>query len=256
MTTPTPTSAEQSFLQHLIELRDRLIKAGLGVLLIFLGLVYFSNDIYNFIATPLLSVIPEDGKMIATDVTAPFFVPIKLTLWVAFFIAIPWVLYQAWSFIAPGLYQHEKRVVFPIIFTSVTLFYVGMFFAYYAVMPIMFKFLSGAAPSGVEIATDINKYLSTVLRLFFFFGLIFEIPIVLIILISLGVMSTESLAKKRPYIIVGMFFIGAVATPPDPFSMILFSSAAIALFEFGLFIGKKIELRKAKKAAAEEENSP
>lgn len=253
--TDTTTSAEQSFLHHLIELRDRFIKAGAGVLIIFLALIYFANDIYNFVATPLLNVIPEGGKMIATDVTAPFFVPIKLTLWVAFFIAIPWVLYQAWSFIAPGLYQHEKRVVFPIIFTSVSLFYIGMLFAYYAVMPIMFKFLSGAAPSGVEIATDINKYLSTVLRLFFFFGLIFEIPIVLIILISLGVISTESLAQKRPFIIIGMFFIGAIATPPDPFSMILFATAALALFEFGLYIGKQIEKRKKRKHEIEESSS-
>jgi len=246
MTTMTnSTSKEQTFIHHLIELRDRLIRAGIGVLLVFVCLVYFSNDIYNFVATPLLSVIPEGGKMIATDVIAPFLVPIKLTLWISFFIAIPWVLYQIWSFVAPGLYQHEKKVVFPIIFTSVLLFYLGMAFAYYAVMPVMFKFLSGSAPSGVEIATDISKYLSTVLRLFFFFGIVFEIPIVLIILVSLQILKTENLIKKRPYIIVGVFTFSAIATPPDPFSMIIFATAALLLFEIGLYIGKRIEKRRA-----------
>lgn len=241
------TSKEQTFIHHLIELRDRLIRAGIGILLVFVCLVYFSNDIYNFVAMPLLSVIPEGGKMIATDVIAPFIVPIKLTLWVSFFIAIPWVLYQVWSFVAPGLYQHEKKVAFPIIFTSVLLFYLGMAFAYYAVMPVMFKFLSSSAPNGVEIATDISKYLSTVLRLFFFFGVVFEIPIVLIILVSLRILKTESLTKKRPYIIVGIFTVSAIATPPDPFSMIIFASAALMLFEIGLYIGKRIEKRRALK---------
>lgn len=246
------TAKEQSFIHHLIELRDRLIRAGAGVLIIFLALIYFRDDIYNFVATPLLNVLPEGGKMIATDVIAPFIVPIKLTLWVSFFIAIPWVLYQVWGFVAPGLYQHEKRVAFPIIFSSVILFYMGMAFAYYAVMPIMFKFLSGSAPSGVEMATDIGKYLSTVLRLFFFFGIVFEIPIVLIILISLQIIKTESLVKKRPYIIVGVFTVSAIATPPDPFSMIIFATAALLLFELGLYIGKRIEKKRAAKLAAEE----
>src|SRR5699024_4089324 len=246
MTTMTnSTSKEQTFIHHLIELRDRLIRAGIGVLLVFVFLVYFSNDIYNFVATPLLSVIPEGGKMIATDVIAPFLVQIKLTLWISFFIAIPWVLYQIWSFVAPGLYQHEKKVVFPIIFTSVLLFYLGIAFAYYAVMPVMFKFLSGSAPSGVEIATDISKYLSTVLRLFFFFGIVFEIPIVLTILVSLQILKTENLIKKRPYIIVGVFTFSAIATPPDPFSMIIFAIAALLLFEIDLYIGKRIEKRRA-----------
>lgn len=185
--------------------------------------------------------------MIATDVIAPFIVPIKLTLWVSFFIAIPWVLYQVWEFVAPGLYQHEKKVAFPIIFTSVLLFYLGMLFAYYAVMPVMFKFLSGSAPAGVEIATDINKYLSTVLRLFFFFGIVFEIPIVLIILISLRIVKTASLVKKRPYIIIGVFTFSAIATPPDPFSMMIFATAALLLFEIGLYIGKRIEKRRDEK---------
>ncbi|MHC5226564.1 twin-arginine translocase subunit TatC [Ignatzschineria sp. LJL83] len=243
---------EQSFIHHLIELRDRFIRAGIGVLLVFICLVYFSNDIYNFVATPLLKVIPEGGKMIATDVIAPFIVPIKLTLWVSFFIAIPWVLYQVWSFVAPGLYQHEKKVAYPIIASSVLLFYLGMAFAYYAVMPVMFKFLSSSAPSGVEIATDISKYLSTVLRLFFFFGIVFEIPIVLIILISLRIISTESLIKKRPYIIIGVFTFSAIATPPDPFSMIIFATAALLLFELGLYIGKRIEKNRAKKEANNE----
>lgn len=251
--TTNPTK-EQTFIHHLIELRDRLIRAGVGVLLVFVCLVYFSNDIYNFVATPLLKVMPEGGRMIATDVVAPFLAPIKLTLWVSFFIAIPWVLYQVWAFVAPGLYQHEKRVAFPIIFTSVLLFYLGMCFAYYAVMPVMFKFLSGSAPAGVEIATDINKYLSTVLRLFFFFGVVFEIPIILIILVSLRILKTESLVSKRPYIIVGIFTVSAIATPPDPFSMIIFASAAILLFELGLYIGKRIEKKRALTEAEEIED--
>ncbi len=254
MTTNT-TSKEQTFIHHLIELRDRVIRAGIGVLIIFVCLVYFANDIYNFVATPLLQVLPENGKMIATDVIAPFIVPIKLTLWISFFIAIPWVLYQVWGFVAPGLYQHEKKVAFPIIFTSVMLFYLGMAFAYYAVMPVMFKFLSGSAPDGVEIATDISKYLSTVLRLFFFFGVVFEIPIVLVILISLRIITTSSLIQKRPYIIVGVFAVSAVATPPDPFSMIIFASAALLLFEIGLYIGKRIERRREAQALAEENDS-
>ncbi len=250
--TNTTTPKEQSFVHHLIELRDRLIKAGIGILIIFVSLVYFKDDIYNFVATPLLNALPEGGKMIATDVIAPFIVPIKLTLWVSFFIAVPWVLYQVWAFIAPGLYQHEKKVAFPIIFSSVVLFYTGMAFAYYGVMPIMFKFLSGSAPSGVEMATDIGKYLSTVLRLFFFFGIVFEIPIVLVILISLRILKTESLVKKRPYIIVGVFTVSAIATPPDPFSMIIFASAALLLFEIGLYLGKRIEKRRAIKEAQED----
>lgn len=253
--TTNNTTKEQTFIHHLIELRDRVIRAGIGVLIVFACLVYFANDIYNFVATPLLQVLPANGKMIATDVIAPFIVPIKLTLWVSFFIAIPWVLYQVWSFVAPGLYQHEKKVAFPIIFTSVMLFYLGMAFAYYAVMPIMFKFLSGSAPDGVEIATDISKYLSTVLRLFFFFGIVFEIPIVLVILVSLRILKTESLVQKRPYIIVGVFALSAIATPPDPFSMIIFASAALLLFEIGLYIGKRIEKRRAEKELAEDDSS-
>lgn len=241
---PNNAQEEQTLIQHLLELRSCILRAGLGVLIIFFVLFGFANHIYNFIATPLLNALPAGGKMIAIEVTAPLLVPIKLALWLSFFIAIPWVLYQLWRFIAPGLYQKEKRLIFPILFSSIALFYIGMLFAYYAVMPLMFRFLAHTVPEGVEMSTDINQYLSTVLHLFFIFGVAFEIPIVIIILVLTGAISTESIRKKRQYVIIGAFIVAAIVTPPDILSQIFFAVAALLLFELGLFMATKLESNK------------
>lgn len=232
---------EQPLIDHLLELRSRLIKALVGVFVIFFMLVGFANPIYSYLAKPLLSAMPIGGKLISIDMTASFFVPIKLVFSLSFYIVLPWILYQVWAFVGPGLYKNEKRVITPIIFSSTLLFYVGMVFAFYLVLPIMSKFLVGTTPEGVEMATDIGKYLSMVLTLFFIFGFVFEIPVVVIILVTAGVMSVESIAAKRRYIILIAFVIAAVVTPPDPLSQILFASAGILLFEVGLFIAKRLK---------------
>lgn len=234
------TTKEQPLVQHLIELRSCLLKAFAGILVIFLLLIGFANHIYVFVASPLLSALPEGGKMIATEVTSPFLTPIKLTLWISLFLAIPWVIYQIWSFVAPGLYDKEKKLVFPILFSSILLFYLGMLFAYYAVMPVMFKFLVNTAPIGVEVATDIERYLSVVLRLFFIFGVAFEIPIIIILLVLMNAITIESIQNKRRYIIVGAFIVAAIITPPDVFSQIFFACAALILFELGIFIARRL----------------
>lgn len=234
----------QPLTEHFIELRTRILRSVIGVLAIFLAMIPFSQTIYTFISTPLVAVLPEGAKMIAIDVTTPFLIPIIATLWIALFIAIPWVLYQLWAFVAPGLYSTEKAIVRPILISSILLFYAGMLFAYYAVMPLMFKFLASYTPENVEMATDINRYLSLVLRLIFFFGVAFETPIVVIILTALGIIKTDSVRKKRPYIIVGAFVVAAVVTPPDVFSQILFATAVLILFEAGLFFARPIEKRR------------
>ncbi len=238
---PSTELAEQPLIDHLLELRSRLIKALVGVFVIFFMLVGFANPIYSYLATPLLSAMPTGGKLISIDMTASFFVPIKLVFSLSFYIALPWVLYQIWAFVGPGLYNNEKKIIAPIIFSSTLLFYVGMAFAFYLVLPVMSKFLVGTTPEGVEMATDIGKYLSMVLTLFFIFGFVFEIPVVVIILVTAGVMSVESIAAKRRYIILIAFVIAAVVTPPDPLSQILFACAGILLFELGLLIAKGLK---------------
>lgn len=245
MTTESNTnneeSAQQSLIQHLMELRSCILRALLGVVVIFFGLIWFRNDIYTFVAMPLIEALPSGSRLIATEVTSTFLVPIKLTLWLSFFIAVPWVIYQIWLFIAPGLYQKERRLVFPMIFSSILLFYLGMMFAYFAVMPLMFKFLVGTTPDGVEMATDISQYLSVILRLFFIFGVAFEVPVAIILLVLMNVITVEKISAKRPYIIIGAFVVAAVVTPPDVLSQVAFAGMTIILFEIGLWIAKQIK---------------
>lgn len=231
-------SQQQPLIAHLLELRTRLLHAVASVLIVFVGLVYWAQDIYHYVATPLLKVMPQSGSMIATDVAAPFFAPFKLTLILAFFIAVPYVLYQIWSFIAPGLYKHEKRLIIPLLISSTLLFYMGIAFAYYVVFPVVFGFFTSVAPEGVNIATDINSYLSFVLKLFFAFGLAFEIPIAVVLLCWAGVTSVDDLKEKRPYIIVGAFVVGMLLTPPDVISQTMLAVPMLLLFEGGLIAAR------------------
>lgn len=220
------------------ELRTRLLHAIACVLVIFLCLAFFSNDIYSMIATPLLAKLPANSTMIATEVASPFLVPFKLTIFVALFISMPYILYQVWAFTAPGLYQNEKHFVLPLLMTSIVLFYMGMSFAFFAVFPLMFGFFAAVAPEGVTIMTDISQYLNFILKLFFAFGIAFEVPIATILLIKTGFATTESLAAKRPYIIVGAFAIGMLLTPPDVISQILLALPIWLLFEIGLYFSR------------------
>ncbi|MEC4726145.1 twin-arginine translocase subunit TatC [Shewanella sp. D64] len=231
-------SQQQPLISHLLELRTRLLRAVGSVLLIFACIAYWANDIYHYVATPLMDVMPEASSMIATDVAAPFFAPFKLTLVLAFFIAIPYVLYQIWSFIAPGLYKHEKRLMMPLLASSTFLFYLGIAFAYYIVFPVVFGFFTSVAPEGVQVATDITSYLSFILKLFFAFGLAFEIPIAVILLCWAGVTTPEELKAKRPYIVVGAFVIGMLLTPPDIISQTMLAVPMLILFEVGLIAAR------------------
>lgn len=224
--------------EHLIELRSRVLRIVLSVLLVFLGLFYFANDIYLFISEPLRSILPPGAQMIATEVASPFLAPFKLTLFTAFLVSVPYILYQLWSFIAPGLYEHEKKLAFPLLGSSIVLFYAGMAFAYYAVFPLLFAFFTKAAPEGVTVMTDINSYLSFVLKLFFAFGLAFEIPVATVLLVLAGITTVEKLAAKRSYIILGCFVVGMLLTPPDVFSQTLLAVPMWLLFEVGILISR------------------
>ncbi len=234
---------EEGFVTHLVELRDRLMRAAASVIICFLGLVYWAPDIYSLLADPLVSALPVGTSMIATDVTAPFFVPMKVTMMVAFVIALPYVLYQVWAFIAPGLYEHEKKLAAPIILSSFLLFLLGMAFAYFFVFPAVFKFVAAYTPSGVQMATDIDKYLSFVLTLFIVFGLSFETPVVEMVLVRLGVVSIEKLREFRPYFIVIAFVIAAIVTPPDVISQFMLAVPMILLYEFGIYMSRYITPR-------------
>ncbi|MGL5156864.1 MAG: twin-arginine translocase subunit TatC, partial [Aeromonas veronii] len=225
------SQAEQPLISHLVELRTRLLRSITAILVVFLALIYFSNNIYDFVAQPLLSQLPEGTSMIATDVATPFLTPIKLTLVVSFFVAIPYLLYQAWAFIAPGLYQHERRLIMPLVASSAVLFYAGMAFAYYVVFPLVFGFFTSTAPAGVTVATDIASYLDFVLTLFFAFGVAFEIPVATILLCWTGVTTPQNLKEKRPYVVVGVFVVGMLLTPPDVFSQTLLAIPMWALWE-------------------------
>ncbi|USD37345.1 MULTISPECIES: twin-arginine translocase subunit TatC [Ferrimonas] len=231
-------SEQQPLISHLLELRNRLMHIIGGVLLVFASLAYWANDIYNYLSLPLLAVMPDNASMIATDVASPFFAPFKLTMFVALFVAMPYVLFQIWAFVAPGLYKHEKRLVFPLLISSSLLFYGGIAFAYYIVFPVVFGFFTSVAPEGVQVATDINSYLSFVLKLFFAFGLAFEIPVAVILLVWAGVTTPEDLKKNRPYIVVGAFVVGMLLTPPDIISQSMLALPMLLLFEGGLFFAR------------------
>ncbi len=225
-----------SLFDHLLELRSRLLKAILGVLLVFCSLAYFAQDIYQYLAQPLLQTMPSGSQMIATDVTSPFFAPFKLTIVISVFIAMPYILYQIWSFVAPGLYRNEKKLIAPLMLGSTILFYSGIAFAYFVVFPVVFAFFTSVAPEGVVIATDITSYLDFVLKLFFAFGAAFEIPVAIILLCWTGVTSPNSLRQKRPYVVVGAFVIGMLLTPPDIISQSMLAIPMLILFEIGIII--------------------
>ena len=229
---------EQPFISHLLELRDRVLHMVVAVFAVFLLLFPFANDIYVYVASPLMAQLPEGTSMIATQVASPFLTPFKLALVSAVFVSMPYILHQVWAFVAPGLYQHEKRLAVPLLVSSVMLFYLGMLFAYYIVFPLVFAFLTGTAPEGVAVMTDITAYLDFVLTLFFAFGVAFEIPIATILLVWIGITTPESLASKRPYIIVGVFVIGMLLTPPDIISQTLLAFPMWLLFELGIILSR------------------
>lgn len=233
-------SPQETFISHLVELRDRLIRALVFVLVIFLGLVNWARDIYTLLAAPMLAALPEGGQMIATDVAGAFFVPMKVTMMVAFLIALPYVLYQAWAFVAPGLYTHEKKLALPLLAASVVLFFIGMGFAYFIVFPTVFAFINAFAPEGVAVMTDIDKYLSFVLSTFLAFGITFEVPVVVIVLVRVGLVSVEKLKEIRPYVIVGAFIVGAIFTPPDVLSQFMLAMPMWLLYELGIVLAQII----------------
>ena len=252
---------EESFMSHLIELRDRLIRALLSILIIFLCLFPWAKELYALLAQPLLDSLPKGGQMIATDVVGVFLVPMKVALMVAFLIALPYVLYQAWAFVAPGLYAHEKRLALPLVAASVFLFFVGMAFAYFLVFPTVFGFMANIAPDGVAWMTDIEKYLSFVMSTFLAFGVTFEVPVVVVVLVRMGVVSLATLKEWRPYVIVGAFVVGAIFTPPDVVSQLLLAIPLCLLYELGMVLARFVSVETAKSnenaiVPAEREHTP
>jgi sec-independent protein translocase protein TatC len=229
---------EQSLLEHLIELRDRLLHMVLAVLILFLALFPFSEEIFTVVAEPLLALMPEDTSMIATSVTSPFLVPFKLVLLLAVLLAVPYLLHQLWAFVAPGLYSHEKKLAAPLLISSVLLFYCGIAFAYFVVFPLLFAFFIAVAPEGVAVMTDIGQYLDFIIAIFFAFGIAFEVPVATFLLILAGATTADDMARKRPYIIVGAFVIGMMLTPPDVISQSLLAVPMWALFEIGLIMSR------------------
>ena len=234
-----PAAPEENFFTHLVELRDRIIKASISVIVLFLGMVYWAPDIFQLLARPLLDVLPKGAHMIVTDVTGSFFVPIKVTLMAAFVLALPVVIYQVWAFVAPGLYQHEKKLVIPLVVSTYTLFLIGMAFAYLLVFPTVFSFMvSYNEPLGADMSTDIDKYLSFAMTTFLAFGFTFEVPDVVVVLVRLGMVKLAKLKEIRPYITVGAFVVAAVVTPPDVLSQLLLAIPLCVLYELGLLIAR------------------
>ena len=250
----TPEAPQETFISHLIELRSRLLRAIVAIVIVLAALFPFAKNIYAALASPLLRVLPQGSTMIATDVTGTFLVPLKVTLMAAFLLALPYVLYQAWAFVAPGLYQHEKRLVIPVLVSSFLFFLVGMAFAYFFVFPIAFGFFAGYAPVGVQMMTDIDKYLSFVLTMFIAFGITFETPVVVIVLVRMRIVTLEKLRSARPYVIVGAFVVGAVFTPPDVISQLLLAVPLWLLFELGLLLARLVALPVEKTEASEAAN--
>lgn len=231
---------EDSFISHLIEMRDRLLRAVVAVIIIFICLFPWAKDIYGLLAQPLLAALPKGGQMIATEITTPFFVPMKVTMMAAFLLALPWVFYQIWAFVAPGLYQHEKRLGVPLVIASVVLFVTGMAFAYFLVFPLVFHFIVSVTPTGVAVMTDIGKYLDFVLTMFMAFGITFEVPIAVVLLVKTGMVSVAKLREIRPYVIVGAFVVGAIFTPPDVVSQFMLATPLWLLYELGIIVAALI----------------
>jgi sec-independent protein translocase protein TatC len=238
MSDAPPQDQEQSFISHLIELRQRLVRAALAIVIIFLALTPFMKEIFDLLSQPMMVALPQGSKLLATGVITPFMVPLKVTLFSAFLLALPYVLYQAWAFVAPGLYLHEKRLALPIIASSVFMFFLGMSYCYFVVFGFVFKFIAGFAPSSVSVSPDIEAYFGFVLGMFMAFGLAFETPIVVVLLARFGIASIERLRQARPYVIVGAFIVAAVFTPPDVLSQLLLAIPLCLLYEIGLQIAR------------------
>ena len=241
---------ELTLIDHLVELRDRILKCVTAIVVIFLALFYWANDIYNYVALPLIQALPEGSSMIAIDPTSPFFAPFKLTFYVAFLLAAPYILYQLWSFIAPGLYKNEKALAIPLFVSSVALFYAGIAFARYILFGIVFAFFISVAPEGVQVAPDINSTLNFALTIFLAFGIAFEIPIAVFLCIWAGLAEPNSLSGKRPYVVVGCFVIAMLLTPPDPFTQSMLALPMWALFELGIVAGKIMLKKQAEEESA------
>ena len=249
----TSKDADMSFVDHLRELRTRLLRSVVLLVVIFVALFYFANDIYTLVAAPLLAMLPETSSMIAIDVTSPFFAPFKLTLAAALALAMPVLLYELWAFVAPGLYKQERRAFLPIVASSIVLFYLGVSFAYFAVLPIIIGFFTSVGPGEVAVMTDINSYLGFVLKIFFAFGIAFEIPIAVVLLAHAGLVNVEAMRSKRRYIIVGCFALGMLLTPPDIFSQSLLALPMWLLFEVGLFFSERIVRKKQQRESNEQQ---
>jgi sec-independent protein translocase protein TatC len=247
---------EQTFLEHLVELRSRLLKASMAVLAVLVVLLPFSTKLYEILAEPLTAKLPEGSSMIAIDVASPFLTPFKLSLLMALILAIPIVLYQSWAFVAPALYRHEKRLAKPLLYSAVVLFYAGCAFAYFVVFPLVFGFFTSVAPEGVSVMTDISKYLDFVITLFLAFGIAFEVPIATIILVATGMTSIEQLSKARGYVVVGAFAVGMFLTPPDVISQTLLALPIWLLFEIGLVLARILLPHRAKKADDPDAENP
>ncbi|XOV84070.1 MAG: twin-arginine translocase subunit TatC [bacterium] len=234
---------EQPFLDHLIELRSRILRSLLVVGVLFIPIYYFANPLYEWISAPLTAVLPQGSSMIATQVASPFITPFKLAVFAAIFLGVPYLLHQVWAFVSPGLYRHEKKFAVPLLLSSILLFYAGMAFVYYLVFPLVFAFFTTVAPEGVAIMTDINQYLDFVLKMFLAFGIAFEIPIATMLLVWSGIATPEGMAAKRPYVIVGCFIVGMLLTPPDVVSQLLLALPTWILFEVGIFMARYVKKR-------------
>jgi sec-independent protein translocase protein TatC len=240
---------KQPLVAHLIELRQRILRSLLVVAVLFVPIYYYANEIYTFVAAPLMASLPEGTTMIATDVASPFLTPFKLAAFTALFAAMPFILHQLWSFVSPGLYLREKRFALPLLVSSIALFYLGVVFAYFVVFPVIFQFFASVTPFGVTMMTDIHRYLDFVVKLFFAFGIAFEIPIATLLLVWSGFSTADSLARKRPYIVVGCFAVGMLLTPPDIISQVLLALPMWVLFEIGVLLARLSERRAAQRAA-------
>jgi sec-independent protein translocase protein TatC len=247
--------AEGTLMSHLLELRDRLMKGMLALLVLFIPCALFANELYNFVAQPLLEKLPEGATLIATGVVTPFMTPFKLAFYVAIFLAMPVLLYQVWAFVAPGLYKREKRFAVPLLVSSVVLFYAGVVFAYFAVFPVMFSYLVGTAPAGVSYMPDIAAYLDFILTLFFAFGIAFEVPVAVVLLVLTGLVKVESLGKNRGYVVIGIFVVAAFLTPPDAISQTIMAIPMWLLYEGGLVMARIMQKMRREAAAAEKEEA-
>jgi sec-independent protein translocase protein TatC len=245
-------SEQETFISHLIELRDRVLRALIAFAVVFVCLFPFAQDLYTLVAGPMLAALPKGKEMLATGVASPFFIPVKVTMMCAFVVALPIILYQVWAFVAPGLYVHEKKLIAPLVVSSTALFLCGMAFAYFLVLPTVFRFLASFTPEGVSFAPDISQYLDFVLTLLIAFGLAFEVPVVVVVLVRMGVVSVAKLKEIRPYVIVGAFVIGAIFTPPDVISQLMLAIPMWLLYELGIIVAGMLGRRAAQQESLDD----